>query len=175
MVRLSETPATTPVIVASCADVSRFRACTLMVSEARERSGSDSVDDTCGDPISTGPLRTMSTPRQGPMLLSGGVGFQSTQPIDRLNLGSAGCTRNARVLLPTCTHRVTSNSCTGYAPATTAWSATRLPFNQTSALAIMPLIRSSVRVACPPSATVNSVRYHQGIRNTLPLESGSSA
>jgi hypothetical protein len=28
-----------------------------------------------------------------------------------------------------------------------AWSATRFPFNQTSALAIMPLIRSSVRVA----------------------------
>src|SRR6266404_6169730 len=100
-------------IVASCADASRFRACTFTISAAHERSGSDSVDVTYGKRIWTGPVLTISTPRHGPMLLSGGVGFQSTQPIDRLDLGSAGCTRNARVLMPACTHRVTSSSCTG--------------------------------------------------------------
>src|SRR5216683_8152345 len=106
MVRRSETPATTPVIVTSCADASRFRAFTFTVSAARERSGSDSVGVTCGKRIWTGPVLTISTPRHGPMLLSGGVGFQSTQPIDRLVLGSAGCTLSASVLLPSRTQRV---------------------------------------------------------------------
>jgi hypothetical protein len=57
----------------------------------RERQRRKSPADSSTRP---GPVRTMSTPRHGPMLLSGGVGFQSTQPIDRLVLGSAGCTRN---------------------------------------------------------------------------------
>ena len=113
IVRRSGTPATSPVIVASCAAASRLRASTCTVSVARARSGSDSVGVTRGKRSSTGPVRTMSTPRHGPMLLSGGVGFQSTQPIDRLLRGSPGCTRSASTLLPACTQRVTSSSCTG--------------------------------------------------------------
>ncbi len=113
IVRRSETPATTPVIVASCADASRFRASTFTVSAARERLGSDSIDATWGKRSWTGPVRTISTPRHGPMLLSGGVGFQSTHPIDRLVLGSPGCTRNARMLVPAWIQRVTSSSFTG--------------------------------------------------------------
>src|SRR6185437_5699376 len=103
IVRRNETPATRPVIVASCTTASRFRACAFTVSAARARSGSESVEVTCGKRSSTGPVCTMSTPRHGPMLLSGGVGFQSTQPIDRLVLGLPGCTYNARVFVPACT------------------------------------------------------------------------
>ena len=90
IVRCSETFATTPVIVTSCAAASRFRASTFAVSAARARSGSDSVELTCGKRSWTGPVRKISTPRHGPMLLSGGDGFQSTQPIERFLLGSAG-------------------------------------------------------------------------------------
>src|SRR3569833_1557768 len=75
MVRCKEVPATTPLIVVSCGEESRFRASTFTVNAARAKSGSDSFEVTRGKRTCTGPVCTFLFLCFGLLLLFGGVGF----------------------------------------------------------------------------------------------------
>src|SRR4051794_13539541 len=82
-----------------------------------------------------------------PVLLSGGIWFQSTSSRVNILVGSFGWTSSASELAPDVTTPVRSKVKRGYAPVTVAWGASSLPSTQTSAAPTTPLTTSAA--LCP--------------------------
>ena len=103
-----------------------------------------------------------------PVLLSGGIWFQSTSSSVNMVFGSLGFTSIASEFRPGRSNPVTGKSNLVYAPVTVPAVATSWPLTHTFAEPITPL---TISVACSPAPRcgVKLVRHHQGTRNSRTL------
>ena len=123
------------------------------------------ASSTCALPSDSAPSTASWTGNWMPVLLSGGIWFQSTSSKVNMVSGLFGLTSIATAFAPGRTSPVISKANLVYAPVTVAEVATWWPLTQTFALPMTPL---TISVACWPvrRCGVNSVRHHQGTRNS---------
>src|SRR5436190_1007897 len=123
---------------------------------------------TCALLSLSAPATLSCTGNWMPVLLSGGIWFQSTSSSVSIELGSLGYILMANEFVPERSVPVTSKVNRVYAPVTVDFVATCLPSTNTSAAPTTPL---TMRLAVCPAArfAVKSVRYHHGTLNFATL------
>src|ERR1022692_3192696 len=115
-------------------------------------------------PSASGPATWSWTGNWMPVLLSGGIWFQSTSSSLNILLGLFGCTSTASEFPRRLSRRVMSKVNLAYAPVTLAAPATLWPLTHTFAAPMTPLM---ISFASRPArrGAAKSVRHHHGTAN----------
>src|SRR5207249_2767137 len=120
---------------------------------------------TCALLSDSAPSTASWTGNWMPVLLSGGIWFQSTSSSVNIVCGLFGLTSIATVLRPEWSSPAMGKANLAYAPVTVVGVATWKPLTHTAAAPITPL---TISVACWPErrCRLKLVRHHQGTRNS---------